>query len=439
MPLISEIENEQAMLIYSGKAEVCIRGSEYRGTCDVRLEFRPRPGVFIHGYFSNVDEKDAAMAAFNYQDVTDFKVDGVAVKGFRVSVGGPLVENVLNVRWCPEDGQFVGVGNSTTKIKKLVFHLFNFKKFEGGRISCEDKDGCLWRVNHLDISDLDIKIEIKSLRETDENVKKIKNENLCLLTHVGALEKTDRSMFTGEDCLEYIHELSSFFSFVRGMRCNPICAIGLNEAADRVWESWSSPAPPENVLSWFATEHGASLCDFYKSFHEKWNDLSWQEALCEAIHWYLDANIPSRGTHVGIILAQTAIERLSFEFCVNHKRLVTDKGFKDLWASDKFRLLFSSLGLTLDIPNEISDLKSTAENFKWIDAPHALTEIRNSLVHPVRKRYPHSAKVFFEAWKLSLWYLELVILAVCGYSGVYANRLKIQENIYVEQVPWCAQ
>jgi hypothetical protein len=223
------------------------------------------------------------------------------------------------------------------------------------------------------------------------------------------------------------------------MRCNLICAIGLNEVADRVWESWSSPVPPENVLSWFASEYGVSLRDFYIHFHDRWGDSGWQEALSEVIQWYLDANIPSRGTHVGIILAQTAIERLSFELCVKHKRLITSKGFRDLRASDRFRLLFSSLGLTIDIPNDVSDLKNAAKKFNWIDAAHALTEIRNSLVHPENKGCRSAAKLFIDAWKLSLWYLELAILSVCGYTGVYVNRLKIQQDKYVEQVPWCVQ
>jgi hypothetical protein len=53
----------------------------------------------------------------------------------------------------------------------------------------------------------------------------------------------------------------------------------------------------------------------------------------------------------------------------------------------------------------------------WIDAPDAVTEIRNSLVHPEHKRRSQLERAYYDGWKLGLWYLELAILAICGYSG----------------------
>ena len=170
----------------------------------------------------------------------------------------------------------------------------------------------------------------------------------------------------------------------------------------------------------------------------RWANEEWRETLHEVIYWYLNANEPARGTDAGIILAQTAIERLSYEFAVKEKRLLAVDGFKDLRASDRFRLLFSSLGIPLDIPAATPKLQRLACNsqLKWLDAPHALTEIRNSLVHPEHKRRDQFRSVYYEAWNLSLWYLEMTILAICGYSGTYSNRLKLHWVGQVEDVPW---
>jgi hypothetical protein len=150
----------------------------------------------------------------------------------------------------------------------------------------------------------------------------------------------------------------------------------------------------------------------------------------------LNANFSSRGIDAGIILTQAAIERLSYEYSVKDKRILTVKGFKDLWASDKFRLLFSSVKIPLDIPGEISKLQRLACNMNWLDAPHALTEVRNSLVHPEHKHRGQFGTVYSEAWNLGLWYLEMGILAICGYSGTYGNRLKQRWVGQVEDVPW---
>ncbi|WP_096292838.1 hypothetical protein [Nitrosomonas ureae] len=73
---------------------------------------------------------------------------------------------------------------------------------------------------------------------------------------------------------------------------------------------------------------------------------------------------------------------------------------------------------------------------KWIDAPHALTEIRNSLIHPEHKKRDQLDSAYFDAWNLGLWYLEMGILAICNYEGAYGNRLKLNRMGEVENVPW---
>jgi hypothetical protein len=169
---------------------------------------------------------------------------------------------------------------------------------------------------------------------------------------------------------------------------------------------------------------------------KRWENEDWRVALQEVIYWYLNANFSSRGIDAGIILTQAAIERLSYEYAVKNKRLLTVNGFKDLWASDKFRLLFSSLGIDLEIPGETPEIEKLAKKFNWLDAPHALTEIRNSLVHPEHKKRGQLDSVYYEAWNLGLWYLEMGLLAICNYSGTYGNRLKQRWVGQVENVPW---
>ena len=169
---------------------------------------------------------------------------------------------------------------------------------------------------------------------------------------------------------------------------------------------------------------------------KRYGNDDWRETLHEVIYWYLNANYSTRGIDAGIILTQAAIERLSYEFSVKDKRLLTVNGFKDLWASDKFRLLFSSLNIPLDIPSETSELQQLAGRIDWLDAPHALSEIRNSLVHPEHKRRGQFKSAYYEAWNLGLWYLEMGILAICGYVETYGNRLKQRWVGQVENVPW---
>ncbi len=188
--------------------------------------------------------------------------------------------------------------------------------------------------------------------------------------------------FSAADAQEFLGTLGLFLSFVKGTRCDPICAVGLDSDGTRVWESWSSPREPAHgVQSWFDEMTSAQMTDLFPRFAKQRTQKDWHRALRESIYWYLNANNSFRGIDAGIILSQAAIERLSYEYVVEDKKLLSANGFKDLRSSDKFRLLFSSLELPLGIPHTTTRLTTSSTKEHWVDAPHALTEIRNSVVH----------------------------------------------------------
>jgi hypothetical protein len=168
----------------------------------------------------------------------------------------------------------------------------------------------------------------------------------------------------------------------------------------------------------------------------KWDNEDWRAALSEVIYWYLNSHHSSRGIDAGIILTQAAIERFSYEYSVKDRKLIEANGFKDLRASDKFRLLFSSLNIPIDIPNSLSEIPKLARHRNWLDSPHALTEIRNAIIHPDHKRHGQDSNTYFEGWNLGLWYLELALLRICGYNTSYSNRLVRKWVGEVEDVPW---
>jgi len=434
-PLFLQGDDEKIFLIRRGEAEAHIGVGVYKGEGEVFIKPFPRPEIWVNGYFSNVGITDAMKSCMDIGSVPFFSIDGRPIEGFRTSCGGDIPKGKINIRWCPKTEPILGVGNDSTMMNRVVFHLFNFKNFDGTWQSVDKKRRKY--VKHVSLSSEDVDIEIKSIAETDANAKKIEEEGCCLITHVGEIIKPDFSPFSGEAAEELIRELGSFLSFANGTRCYPCFPVGFDATNARVWEFWSSPFHPEKApFSWFDPEHGRQLADLFPGFHTKWKDEGWRDALMEAIYWYTVANTASRGVEPGIILAQSAIERLSYEFCVKQKRLMSSESFKKIPASDDFRMLFSSLNLPLDLPASAIDLKKLSSSFGWVDAPHALTEIRNSLVHPEHKNRRRLVTAMFDAWKLSLWYLELSILAVCGYSGTYSNRLTLRTSGQVENVPW---
>jgi hypothetical protein len=438
-PAFEFIASESSFIIHQSQAEICISGNRYTGNGEVRLDLLPRANIHLYGYFHGVPAQDALGASIGQNEISSFFINGRQIEGFRLSSGGNANTQEYNLKWCPKSEPVNGVGDEATQMTWVVFHLFNFVPLCGTRRSIEQSGTTTHTIEHLDLICDEWKVELKSLISTDENIKSLKEEGGYRLTHIGGIEKVDGTPFSGKDADECLKALRFFLSFAKGGWCEPICAVGFEASGSRVWASWSSPREPWHAfLSWFDPHNGSQLAILFPGFMKRWANDVWREALHEVIYWYLNANFSFRGIDAGIILTQAALERLSYEYAVKDKRLLTINGFKDLWASDKFRLLFSSLGIPLDIPIETPELQRLAGNpqMNWLDGPHGLTEVRNSLVHPENRRRGQFSSVYHEAWNLGLWYLEMGILSICEYSGSYANRLKRRWAGQVEDIPW---
>ncbi len=438
-PIFDFASDKSSFIIHQSNAEVCIDDNKYSGEGEIRLDLLPRANIRAYGYFKGVPIQDAMGSMIGQKQISSFSINGRAIEGFRLSCGGDADKQEYNMRWCPKSEPVIGVGNDLTQMRRIVFHLFNFMDIVGTRHSIEKTEKNMHAIQHLDLSSDEWKIELKSLRSTDESIKFLKEEGGYRLTHIGNIQRSDDSPISGSDARECLYALRFFLSFVKGGWCEPICAVGFDPSGSRAWEYWSSPREPwHQPLSWFDPHNGSQMAALFPGFMKKWINDDWREAIHEVIYWYLNANNSSRGIDAGIILAQAALERLSYEFAVKDRRLVTVDGFKSLRASDRIRLLFSSLNIPLDIPTESPELQKLAckGQMNWLDAPHALTEIRNSLVHPEHKKRGQLGTVYSETWNLGLWYLEMGLLAICGYTGTYSNRLKQRFVGDVEDVPW---
>lgn len=434
-PVFDFMTDESDILIHSAPVEVRINQNIYTGRGEVRLILLPRANIYLYGYLKGVPANDILSSSLLQTEISSFSLNSCQIEGFLSSSGGDINSQEFNLKWHPKSEPLNCIGDESTQMQYLIFHLYNFVELIGTRRSIEQNKS--YANEHVDLVSYEWNIELKSLHSTQDNFKILKEEGGYRLTHIGGIRKVKDSLFTGREAEECLRTIRLFLSFAKGGWCNPVCAVGFDISGNRVWESWSSPKEPWcSNSSWFDPHNSSQLVTLFPSFIKKCNEEKWQEAIHEVIYWYLNSNYSSRGIDAGIILSQAAIERLSFEYAVEDKRLLTAGGFKALSASDKYRLLFSSLQIPIEIPKETPTLKNLAKKFTWLDAPHALTEIRNSLVHPEHKKRGQLSPGYFEAWNLNLWYLEMGLLAICGYLGTYGNRLKQKWVGQVENIPW---
>lgn len=331
-------------------------------------------------------------------------------------------------------------------ISTAIYHLFNFPRFLGPDdyvlVDGEPPRLHSKRCGRISLTADGWRITIAAIDETDGLDNALKAEGGYVITHMGKGEREDGAPFSSEQLADLLSCLYYFLSFALGRWAGVALPIGVNQNGENVFEQWGVPHVDPNhwnrSFSWFDEHHPELLPEVFPGFVARWNDEVWAKALKTAIYWYLTANYGGTVVHLdaGIILAQTALERLAWTYCVEDRKMVSESAFlpRGLSASDQVRLLASTLGIPAEIPPSMKALNARRGS-KWVDIPDAITSIRNTLVHP-GKNDPLPERSYYEAWQLTMWLLDLALLHLCGHSGQYADRLSSRWVGDVSDVPW---
>lgn len=337
-------------------------------------------------------------------------------------------------------------GEEKPHLDHVLFHLPNFQDYYGSEIgmawgSPRRGGSMTWR-GRMVLDSSNWRVTLDSLPDGRERCKAAEAERGFAFTHVGKLERADGRSFTPEEAEPALQALRFLFSFMRGMWTGPALLVGY-AGHERAWEKWATAyITSENVWGWMPYAPGYSL-DILDGFLQRWEDTTWQEPLRLAVHWYVEANRAAGGLDGAIILAMTALELLAWTWLFDEKQVEkSEKKFDGLHADQRMRQLLNEAGIPAAIPPELAGLVQAAKAEQWSDGPGALNGLRNSAVHP----RPKHRKVLFgtsvdaraDAWKLALWYVELVLLRVLGYTGTYWNRTNGRQGADYEHVPWAA-
>ncbi len=340
----------------------------------------------------------------------------------------------------------VEVTPPASAITTVTFHLFNFAEFRG------PEDYSLVSGNTSQVSSKHCgcvvleaggwRITLAATVDTRDLAKALKEQGGHVITHVGTVARDDGSTFNTAEAEDVLTCLHYFLSFAIGRWAGLALPVGFDADGDRVYEQWgmrrTSPDLWDGAMAWFDPLCGGLLKEVFPGFFALWNSELWRRPLTEALYWYLGACRGGAGIGVdtGLILAQTALELLAWTYCVQDRKMVSQAAFKPrgLSAADKLRLLACSVGVPTHIPAELPYLLAKPGH-KWIDGMEAVTAIRNSLVHPDAGSQM-APDWDYDAWRLSLWYIELTLLRLCGHHGRYANRLRTRWAGQVEVVPW---
>ena len=339
------------------------------------------------------------------------------------------------------------VAQLNTLIKSVSFYVLNFEPFYSSRDKRAEIDGNHRRLGVARMECDPWQIDITETLSFFENRKILKQEDGYSVSHAGSIKRSDGETFSVKEAENILRGLRTFLSFAGGSACGLALVKAIDEHDEELVLEWGTshiePWNQKNTRSWLpSTDGGDNLSQLFPGFWRFYKNPDWGNIVCTVVDWYFNSN--NSPAHVGIISAQAALESLSYKI-LGEKPLV--KGIKKLSAEEKLRKLLEIIGIDKEIPSSCEGLKDfSKQQIKqrrdkngdcYIgDGPEAIVQIRNDLIHPEKKYNPISAEAQIDAIRLSLWYIELILLRKFEYYGRYMNRLRNSGEDAYEDVPW---
>ena len=437
--IYSTPQPNKEILLTEEPIEIKHRDLKADGTAKVIIRLLPKPRLLIDiklqkfpFHLIELMKEKSVLVFTSHGESIEVFVTTIAggTKGYRI-IAIPFKEPII----------FSTSSNST----KIVFHLLNFPNFLGSQKVVETIDGKPYPRDRviLEYNDWQIIINaVTNYNELDKIFGLLKREGGFFITHVGVIKKSDGKSFKISEASKILDALDYYLSFCTGYFTSTLLAVGFNKKNKRVWERWGVrwADPWQSVFSWFDHHNGKLLSEVFPGFYTLWKNEIWKKPIENAIYWYLKSNTQSGGTDGSIVLAQAALELLSWVLLTEGKKALSSEGFKLLHADDLIRLLLASQDIKLEVPSALNILSKLAKEQNW-DGPKAIAEVRNFIIHPgkskKKKRLASYDIPYGEVLNLALWYIELVLLHLIGHTGVYADRLKSGRfKGQVTSVPW---
>lgn len=353
----------------------------------------------------------------------------------------------VQVQVMPHGTSLVPVDGSVTALDtgdplhSVHFGLINFPEFmkQGSVESYVRDDGRKgFRVsNAIQLSGPPWLVETRAV----DNIRQVQNSLSQQwgfgLTHRGAVSRSDGGSFSKESVQSVIEALTLFCSFARGVYCGLTLLTGTNQAGEPIWERWgvSNVETWKGYRSWFDTRNGQILEDVFPGFWAQYQRFQRNERTRIALEWYLESNA-QKALHSSIVLSQAALERLSF-LQVGKRLTAKQMERKDRETEGEWiARALGQAGVDCKIPPSCTALEQLRKANGFDHGPHTIVEIRNDLIHQDMSYGILSVDVYRQAKELGLWYIEMLLLKLLDYNGIYANRLTQQWRGQVEPVPW---
>jgi hypothetical protein len=323
----------------------------------------------------------------------------------------------------------------------LRFCLANFPNYNGETITYEHRGERGLTRGRLETTIETGCCQLDKIPEASDLVRAAERDAGFVISHVG-LWIPSTGVMSVQEAESILKMLHSWFGLLRGARTGPLFPQGINADHAVVWQQlapWRL-RETQGVSTWLPEIKPLDLSGAFRGFANRWNDPAWHDPIETSISWFVEANALRTANESRIVLAQVALELLSWVLLVESQRLHHQNDFEGLSAAGRIRALLHHIGVSATVPGRLNRLQALCDADAF-DGPGVITKVRNALVHSREQKRKLMESVDgeqrMECSQLALQYLELAILAICGHNGYYARRRwKGWKGDDEDLVPW---
>jgi hypothetical protein len=387
----------------------------------IELKVRPRPRLVLR---AEIDE-----ASVHPGEGWTVEVDGgdaaLVVKSAKDGERGQMIEALLNE-------PLVRDLRSSLPATEVRAEIINFMDVDGSAVQSGSRE----RRGRMRCSVGDLQLTIDPA-PAYQDARRLLEEEGFALTHVASVSRLSGEPITPEEFDEISHRLFRSLSFAAGSYVGLGCAAGFANDDLRCWESWSSGRVQAwgTRLPWLASRPAQDLESFLPGFWALFDSSACAAAL-PGVVGSLAEGMREDSIDVRVPTLVTGLELFLWTLLVSERQLLTDQEFERLKVAGALNLVLGLDGIRRDVPSALSELEAFALRSFEGNGPRSLIEVRNRVVHPPTKnRERPEPSLVLDAWRLAVWYLELLVLHRCDYRGSHLTPWA--KAIWdTEPVPW---
>ena len=416
--------------IYEGEFILKKETKEITINGKIQFDWFPSTGANFSGELINPKEY-LLLSSFNHFDVI--------VEGFTLGTG-LIIQTSIGTKYLIK-GTFqleTITGDKSIAVEKVRFCIPNFKDYLGESVKKKTDKAISFSRNRLILDNNKFTIIIDKCHNHKDLKESLEAKGGYIITHTGELIPKNGTI-NFEESKKIMNALNAYLSFLNGKRVSTLFIHGVFQDKT-IWFDYSNYHVDIHgfVPSWTTGRFTEGYNDLWKEFYLMWQKN--KEVLDTAIHWYLECNKGSGFVEGSIIMAQTALELLYNWYIVENKKLIIGNDSENINAANKIRLLIAQLDVDFTVPKRFGALQKYLKSEKLTDAPQAIVQIRNAIVHSQEEKRKKLSQIEadakYQALQISIWYIEITLLKMLNFKNEYFNRCADNTSNLYENVPW---